>query len=457
MYRPLVCVLAATQLLCVGQAHAFCGFYVGKADATLFNKASQVILVRDGGRTVISMLSDYHGSLDQFALVVPVPQVLKEGQIHIGSRKLFDHIDAYSAPRLAEYYDDDPCRAAHLERGQYDMAAKAAAPAMSKDARMRALGVAVEAFYTVGEYDIVILSARESDGLETWLLENGYRIPKGASKALKPYIRQNMKFFVAKVNLKEQARTGLTYLRPLQFAFESEKFMLPLRLGMVNANGAQDLIAYVLTRSGRVESTNYRTVKLPANVELPVHVRGDFAGFYRALFERQAQAQGHRVVFTEYFWDMSWCDPCAADPLSPEELREAGVFWLDGGEDAEIAPAPGSGAAGTMRKPSVGGAAPVMVTRLHVRYTPQTFPEDLMFQQTADRENFQTRYVLRHAWRGRRDACPEAKLYFDGVAQRQENEAQTLALLTGWDIGEVRSRMDLKPLAKREWWERIWK
>jgi hypothetical protein len=458
MPSTIVCLLAAGLFLCAGHAHAFCGFYVGKADATLFNKASQVILVRDGSRTVISMLSDYHGGLDQFALVVPVPQVLKEGQIHIGSRKLFDRIDAYSAPRLAEYYDDDPCRAAQLERRVYDMALKAAAPATSKDERMRALGVAVEASYTVGEYDIVILSARESDGLETWLLENGYRIPKGASKALKPYIRQNMKFFVAKVNLKEQARTGLAYLRPLQFAFESEKFMLPLRLGMVNADGPQDLIAYVLTRSGRVESTNYRTVKLPANVELPVHVRGDFAGFYRALFERQAQAHEHRVVFTEYFWDMGWCDPCAADPLSPEELREAGVFWLDGGEAAQVAPAPGSGAGGTARnRPSSGSATPVLVTRLHVRYTPQTFPEDLMFQETGDRENFQARYVLRHAWRGRPDACAEAKLYFEGVAQRQNNEAQTLASLTGWDIGEVRSRMDLKPLAKREWWERIWR
>ena len=80
MYRTLSCSLTATLLLCAANAHAFCGFYVGKADANLFNKASQVILVRDSGRTVISMLNDYHGSLDQFALVVPVPQVLKEGR-----------------------------------------------------------------------------------------------------------------------------------------------------------------------------------------------------------------------------------------------------------------------------------------------------------------------------------------------------------------------------------------
>jgi len=83
------------------------------------------------------------------------------------------------------------------------------------------------------------------------------------SRALAPYIRQEMKFFVAKVNLTEHRRAGLTYLRPLQFAFESPKFMLPIRLGMINAQGPQDLIVYLLTENGRVETTNYRHPETP--------------------------------------------------------------------------------------------------------------------------------------------------------------------------------------------------
>ena len=130
---------------------------------------------------------------------------------------------------------------------------------------MQTRGVTIEARYTVGEDDIVILSAKQSGGLALWLAENGYRVPAGAARVLGSYIRQGMKFFVAKVNLKEQAKTGVAYLRPLQFAFESEKFMLPVRLGMLNAKGPQDLVVYVLTPKGRVETTNYRTVKLPAN------------------------------------------------------------------------------------------------------------------------------------------------------------------------------------------------
>ena len=123
--------------------------------------------------------------------------------------------------------------------------------------------------YTVGEYDILILSATQSDGLETWLRESGYRIPPGAARVLGSYIKQDMKFFVAKVNLKEQAKLGFTYLRPIQVAYESPKFMLPIRLGMVNADGPQELFVYALTRKGRVETTNYRTVRLPSDVGGP--------------------------------------------------------------------------------------------------------------------------------------------------------------------------------------------
>ena len=120
----------------------------------------------------------------------------------------------------------------------------------------KSLGVTIEAQYTVGEYDILILSAQQSTGLETWLRENGYTHSGRAHPAvLASYLKQNMRFFVAKVNLTEQAKLGFSYLRPLQVAYESPKFMLPIRLGMVNANGPQELFVYALTRKGRVETT----------------------------------------------------------------------------------------------------------------------------------------------------------------------------------------------------------
>jgi len=345
----------------------FCGFYVAKADTKLFNKASQVVLVRDGDRIVMTMANDFEGDPKEFAVVIPVPTFLTRGQIHVGDKALIDHLDAYSAPRLVEYFDQNPCARFEYRAAAPPMAAVAETVTRDSANRAKALGVTIEARYTVGEYDILILSAQQSSGLETWLRQSGYRIPAGASDVIASYLKQNMRFFfVAKVNLGEQTRLGVSYLRPLQIAYESPKFMLPIRLGMVNAKGQQELFVYALTRNGRVETTNYRTAKLPVDMDLPVYLKepNEFTSFYKAMFARQVDAQDGRAVFLEYAWDMKWCDPCAADPLSNDELRHLGVFWSGDGDN---------------RPPNV------FLSRLHVRYDNAHFPEDLVFQETGDR------------------------------------------------------------------------
>jgi hypothetical protein len=438
--------LAAGALLVAATASAFCGFYVAKADTKLFNRASEVALVRDGDRTVLTMSNDFKGDLKEFAIVIPVPTFLERGQIHVGDRALLDHLDAYSAPRLVEYFDEDPCR-------RYDrmMPMSVPAPQLRKEesARAKSLGVKVEATYTVGEYDILILSAKESNGLETWLRENGYRVPPGASRVLGGYLKQGMHFFVAKVNLKEQGKLGFTNLRPLQVAYTSAKFMLPIRLGMVNADGPQELFIYALTKNGRVETTNYRTVKLPSGQDIPLYVKSQFGDFYKSMFTEQVRKEDMRTVFLEYAWDMAWCDPCAADPLSREELQNLGVFWLGDSSDSRPRGFGGS------------GAQQVFLSRLHLRYDAAHFPEDLVFQETADRENFQGRYVLRHPWQGE-TMCEAATTYRRELPRRSNEEAKNLAMLTGWEINKIRGKMNLKASAVKPeeldpWWKDLWK
>jgi hypothetical protein len=440
--RSLVPLLALAALATLATAAgAFCGFYVAKADTRLFNRASQVVLVRDGDRTVLTMANDFKGDPKEFAVVIPVPTFIKREQIHVAERALLEHLDAYSAPRLVEYHDENPCQRVMYESMRVPAPTAGAAKDSADANRTRSLGVTIEASYTVGEYDILILSATQSEGLETWLRESGYRIPPGASRVLGSYLKQGMRFFVAKVNLTEQSKLGFTYLRPIQVAYESPKFMLPIRLGMVNADGPQELFIYALTRQGRVETTNYRTVRLPSDVDVPLFVKDDFGDFYKAMFAQQVKKEDMRVVFLEYAWDMSWCDPCAADPLSGDELRELGVFWSEKGQDR-------------------GGAQNVFLSRLHVRYDAAHFPEDLVFQETGDRTNFQGRYILRHPWKGK-DQCAAADAYRRQLPQRFEREASNLASLTGWDIARIRGRMNLKaggpPPEDEPWWKAIWK
>lgn len=391
--------------------------------------------MRDREHTVLTMGSDFQGDPKEFAVVIPVPTPIEKGQIHIGDPKLLERLDAYSSPRLVEYHDPDPCTRIEAEARPAQSGAMRMKKSALADARDRSLGVTIEASYTVGEYDILILSAKDSSGLATWLTENGYRIPRGAAEVLDSYVRQNMRFFVAKVNLSEKARLGFTTLRPIQVAYDSPKFMLPLRLGMVNANGPQELFVYTLTRKGRVEATNYRTVRLPSDMDVPIYVKDRFADFYRAMFAKQVAQERMKAVFTEYAWDMAWCDPCAADPLSRDELRGLGVFWVSPGD-------------------ARGGGSEVFLTRLHVRYDAAHFPEDLAFQETSDRQNFQARYVLRHAWAG--DLACDALPYLEGVRQRREAEARNLASLTGWQLAQIRRTMKLEDPPEEAWWKKIW-
>src|SRR5262245_37142303 len=151
--------MALTIALTAPAALAFCGLYVAKADPNLFNQASQVVLSRNEDKTVITMANDFKGDPKEFAIVVPVPAVLEKGQIRIGDRALIEHLDTYSSPRLVEYFDEDPCS----RRAMFESKLSAPRTMVAQDAmaeRARGLGVTSEARYSVGEYDILLLSPK---------------------------------------------------------------------------------------------------------------------------------------------------------------------------------------------------------------------------------------------------------------------------------------------------------
>lgn len=419
------------------EAAAFCGFYVSKADGTLMNKTSQVILVRDGNRNVITMYNDFKGNLKDFAMVVPVPVVLQKKDIKVVDQAIFNTLNEYSKPRLVEYYDQNPCNRYMEDK------LSGSVPGLQLNevvvtgygaAKRKDLGVRVEAKYLVGEYDILILSAKESSGLKIWLDENGYKIPAGADEVLEPYIKSNLKFFVVKVNEEEKKKLPGNFLRPLQISFSSPKFMLPIRLGMANADGDQDMIVYAFTKKGRIETTNYRTISLPTSKNVPLFVKNNFGNFYANLFQHQWSKEGKALAMLEYAWDVSpknyvKCDPCVATAPSTQDLVQAGVWWInrdwndysdvDDDEDLDY-------------------SDNVYFTRLHVRYNRDKFPQDLVFQVTPNTESYQARYIVTHPATGD-FSCDAGKKYLKDLKQRRSDEMEMLAYLTGktykdWDV-----------------------
>ncbi len=446
----LLCALAVTSV--ERDAEAFCGFYVGGDDAKLFNNATMVAMMRDGTRTVLSMQNNYQGPASKFAMVIPVPVVLQKDNVKTLKDEVFSRLDQLAAPRLVEYWEQDPCRQLEAPEDEGESAAMAAAPGGARKSKGGGLGVKIEAQFDVGEYEIVILSAKDSSGLETWLKQNEYAIPSGAEEVLRPYVKDGMKFFVAKINPEKVVfKNGQAKLSPLRFHYDSEKFTLPVRLGLLNAKDKQDLIVHILAPSKRYEVANYKNVTIPTNIEVKEESKPRFGELYAALFDQTLEKNPGSVV-TEYSWDAGTCDPCPVPALNRGELMSLGQDILDLPAGQSLTPgstpAPAASALklsdrlklGKSRVPPPAGMADkisvakprrvpalrrrfrsFVLTRIHARYDKTSLKEDLVFREAkpitggrevkrngrleegstpASRNNFQARYIIRHPWKG---------------------------------------------------------
>ena len=403
--KRMVILAAAVAAVVVGApvaAHAFCGFYVSGADGKLFNNATQVVMMRQGTRTVLSMQNNYQGPPEDFAMVVPVPVVLKKENVKTLPHEVFDRVDKLGAPRLVEYWEQDPCMVAKYDEMEKVRGA-APPPTATATSAPADHGVKIEAKFSVGEYNVLVLSAKYSSGLELWLKEHKYKIPAGAAPYLKPYIESGSKFFVAKVDLKKVKRVdGRLTLSPLRFYYDSNEFSLPIRLGMINSSGKQDLIVNILAPGQRYQVANYKNVTIPTNLDVKEDARDRFGEFYAALFDRTLEKNPGAVV-TEYAWDAGSCDPCPEPPLTASEVATLGADVL------------GKGGA-------PGGYYGYVLTRLHARYAKGGIDHDLVFKaappiqggrempgasgkleegaMASSMNNFQGRYAIRHEWTG---------------------------------------------------------
>jgi hypothetical protein len=430
--------------LAASAAEAFCGFYVAGGGAELFNNATQVVLMRNGTRTVLSMQNTYQGPPEDFAMVIPVPVVLQKENVKTLARAVFDKIDKLSAPRLVEYWEQDPCQREQEYQRKFETNASKGLARQELAARRTDFDdrVVVEAQFEVGEYEIVVLSAEDAMGLERWLKKNGYNIPSGAEPLFRPYIQQGMKFFVAKVNSKKVSFVnGQATLSPLRFHYDSEAFSLPVRLGLINAKDKQDLIVHVLARGQRYEVANKPNVTIPTNIDLVPSTKSEFGPFYASLYDR-TQAKANNAVVTEYAWDANSCDPCPTPALSLNDLTAFGLDVIDGASAAveplievkNLSELPQQeqqyvGQAVTnvkaqslMRQMRSVNWRGFVVTRLHARYDKKSLGEDLVFRAAppiaGGREfignngvleqgpvpyatnQFQGRYAIRYPWTG---------------------------------------------------------
>ncbi|MEL6342124.1 MAG: DUF2330 domain-containing protein [Myxococcota bacterium] len=363
--------IVAMLLLCPAIAGAFCGVYVGGAGTEIYNRVSQVAFVRIGDRTTLTLFNDVIGDTRDFALLIPVPEIIEESDLHTVSKDLFGQLDAYSSPRRVRYDCDD-----FAPRYEADTDGDTDADTDTDTD----VDVQVEAQYVVGEYDVVILSSGDAGDLQTWLGNNQYVLPDDEQGILASYIEQGTYFLAAKVNEDADIAPG-DHLSPLQMSYTAPMMSLPIRIGTLSAppGETQDLIIYAITPydDGMVGISNYPSAEIEESCMWLPEDGGEnlneeeFGRFYEGLLE-DAYVDSEGAFWTvEYGWAGGKCDPCEGDPPSLEQLFTLGVPEED----------------------LSSSFIDMYFTRLHMRYAPEEATQDLNLYLSGTQNATQQRYI----------------------------------------------------------------
>jgi hypothetical protein len=348
------------------RAEAFCGAYLGSADAPITNKTSSVVYVREGNRTTITMANDLQGSVSSFAMLIPAPGALTAGDVKVVEPGVVARVDDYAAPRLVEY----TCEDLHGAGSLGEQACGCATDALldyAKSLAMDALpGLLDQLDIGFGSYEVSTLAAESKEELESWASSQGVVVPPGAGDLFEDYIAQGTNFISVKVDLDSVASGGLL-LKPIQFSYESDTMSLPIRLGTVNGGAAQDVVIHVITDGGgAVGISNYPEFTVESDCMYEEDTFGSFSTFYDGLYGDGFNGSAGWVQ--EYVWAPAACDPCTGGgPLSEEALRDVGFQ---------------------------GNINNATITRLHVRYDPDAVDGDLMLYSQNNTAQHQQRYIL---------------------------------------------------------------
>ena len=333
---------------------------------------ARVAIVHQDGRTTFSVSVNPLGDRQTFALVLPVPEVLAKDEVRTLDGEIFQRLDLYTSPRRVSDagcpYESDADADTDSDT-DYDGGG-------GSDA-----GVEVEATYLVGEYEVNILSAEESTGLEAWLDANGYNLPEGAGPRLDEYIDAGSYFLAARVADEAVAANG-SALSPLQVSYESPVFSIPIRLATLNSPGEQDMVIYTVNSEteGRVGISNYPEFRVPDGCRWGDPAERDFSAFYDDQFSEAWDAVGDAGWAVEFAGIGGGCTPCTGVIPTAEDLQDLGYD---------------------------GDFGTYYLTRIHMRYTPEQADQDLTLYTSGIHTSRSQSYSDDLPWNECLDACGE--------------------------------------------------
>ena len=401
-------ILAMSAALCLisNMAFAFVGVYITKDGSNVTSSHSKVVIARKDQKTILTATSDFNTTATSFALVIPVPSTVKTANIRYVNYETVNKLDTYTSPRLIEYIDYDPCNPDSMKRPPIVTDQSFTTIDMDK-----AIALETSVPETVTPHNVIVLTSKESVGIDITLKKYGYNVPQNYLAALKQYNDAQMKFIIVEVT-KNNNNTA-TWLQPVQIEYESEQLSLPVNIGALNApqNQKHDMLLFTLSSHGEILTTNYQTKIMPGNLDLPAISINEFTKFYDA-FMNKVFVVHPEIIRKEYSWPMGACKPCTSTPLSIDELSTLGTFWYH---------LPKEGRIGLVEPFSA-----IYVTRLHTQYTYDTFENDLTFEEDSEKNKYQTYFNIKHPVPADKSKCGDK--YSSELNKEQEQQNKNLQL-----------------------------
>ncbi len=332
--------LPLTALTTASPALALPGFIAGKGETPRVSNSTQVVLLKKGDHTVVTVWADYEGPLDHFALVLPVPSDVELADVKTLKRDAVDHLDEISAPRFHEFWEKDPCEPGEADQEwERDLRVKDSAanflgagmPDVSGGQKLPPeMLLDFDPQFKDGEYTFSLVPSGQD--VQAYLQKKGLGVPAGAKAGLAKYEAAGMRVLVADVAASQVELGGArrALLSPIRFATR-QPYVLPSTLGLANSSGRQELILYVLHPDQRFEVTNYGNVYPPTNVNVDMVVKERMGEFYAGVHDALL-AKEPRSFLVEYAWPtIKHCgEPCPNAPMAIHELSSLGVDVVEG-------------------------------------------------------------------------------------------------------------------------------
>jgi MYXO-CTERM domain-containing protein len=323
-------------------ASALNGFFASKQAGSVKSYTTQMVVMKKGNTTAISLMPDYEGPLEGFAIVLLVPSDVTVDGVNTLKREFIDRVDSISAPRFHEFWEQDPCDPSPPQQ-EWERSLKVeGAGFLGGGSTTGEKKVAKELFLDVkakqkeGEYKFTVLDSNQD--VAGWLTSKGYKPPEGAQAALKPYLDRGMKTLIAEVDAKRIELVGgdRAQLSPLRYYTQQPFDTIVAKPGLLDSPGKQELIIYVLDPEARYEAKNYPTLFPPTNINVDFAVKERMGEFYAALHDIILE-KNPKSFLLEYAWPADSCGkPCPTEPLMVYELLSLGADVFEKGLPEDV-------------------------------------------------------------------------------------------------------------------------